>query len=136
MLKTKPKLYKKFSRLVLAVFCCLSFGLVATPALAQTSNNKDCFNGKCPTAQQLTNKLQQNPIIKDIQVIVNALGAAVAVVVTISIIFGGIQYSLSGDRADEVTKAKKRISNSLVALLIFILTFTFLQWLIPGGVFK
>lgn len=80
--------------------------------------------------------LKNNVIIKDIQKFVNFLSALVAVVVIGSIMVGGIQYALGGDNAEKVGQAKKRISTSLFAFLIFILTFAFLQWLIPGGVFN
>lgn len=80
--------------------------------------------------------LENNRIIKDfIQPMVNFLSALVAVVVVGSIMFAGIQYALAGDKAEAVGAAKKRITTSLMAFLIFILTFAFLQWLIPGGVF-
>lgn len=80
--------------------------------------------------------LKNNVIIKDIQKFVNFLSALVAVVVIGSIMVGGIQYAMGGDNAEKVGAAKKRISTSLFAFLVFILTFAFLQWLIPGGVFK
>lgn len=81
------------------------------------------------------NCLKNNVIIKDIQKFVDFLSALVGIVVIGSIMVGGIQYALGGDNAEKVGQAKKRISTSLFAFLIFILTFAFLQWLIPGGVF-
>ena len=79
--------------------------------------------------------LKQNPIIRDLQTIVNFLSAGVGVVVVGVIILGGIQYAAAGDKAEAVSAAKKRIINGLIALVAFLLTFAFLQWLIPGGVF-
>lgn len=91
----------------------------------------------CEACQKSSSEcLTSNVIIKDIQKIVNFLSALVAVVVIGSIMVGGIQYALGGDSAEKVGAAKKRIGNSLYAFLIFILTFAFLQWLIPGGVFS
>jgi hypothetical protein len=57
------------------------------------------------------------------------------VVVVGMMILGGVQYSLAGDKPEAVTAARQRITNALLALVIFALTYTFLQWLIPGGVF-
>ena len=79
---------------------------------------------------------EANPIIKRINTIVKFLSGLVAVVITGVIILGGIQYSMAGDKAEAVTAAKKRIYNALIALVVFILMFTFLQWLIPGGIFS
>lgn len=78
----------------------------------------------------------KNPIIQDINKIVAFLSGLVAVVITGVLILGGIQYSLAGDKAEAVAAAKKRIINALIALIVFILIFTFLQWLIPGGIFS
>lgn len=80
--------------------------------------------------------LQENPIVKDLNIVVGFLSGLVGVVVVGVIILGGIQYSMAGDKAEAVSAAKKRITNGLIALLAFLFIFAFLQWLIPGGVFK
>ena len=79
--------------------------------------------------------LQTNPIVKDINTIVNFLSAGVGIVVVATIITGGIQYTLAGDSPEATSKAKQRITNGLIALVAYLLIFTFVQWLIPGGVF-
>jgi uncharacterized protein YqhQ len=84
----------------------------------------------------LDKSLQKNPIIRDIQDIVDFLSAGVGLVVVAMIILGGIQYSIAGDNSQKITDAKKRIANALIALLVFIFLFAFVQWLIPGGVFS
>ena len=80
--------------------------------------------------------LQDNPIVKDLNIIVGFLSGLVGVVVVGVIILGGIQYSMAGDKAEAVSAAKKRITNGLIALVAFLFIFAFLQWLIPGGVFR
>lgn len=92
---------------------------------------KSCQSCKDPNQQK--GCLQNNPITKRINQIINVLSGLVAVVVTASIIIGGIQYAISGESANQVQAAKKRMVNSAIALIIFILTFALLQWLIPGG---
>lgn len=104
-----------------------------TPAIAQAATSPDCKN---PTSKGLAQCLQKSPIVKRMQQIVNFLSAAVGVIVVGTIIFGGIQYILAGDNANAVTAAKQRIINGFIALLAFLLIFAFLQWIIPGGVFK
>jgi hypothetical protein len=76
----------------------------------------------------------KNPIVKDINIIVDFLAALVGIVVIGTIILGGIQYSIAGDNAQATGAAKQRIINGLIALVAFIFTFAFLQWLIPGSV--
>jgi predicted small integral membrane protein len=76
------------------------------------------------------------PIVKDLNDIIKFLSAGVGVIVTGAIIVGGIQYMTAGDNPSAVAEAKKRITNALIALVVFFFMFMFLQWLIPGGVFK
>ncbi len=74
-------------------------------------------------------------IVRYLVLFINTLSALVGVVVVAMIILGGIQYSAAGDNPQMVGAAKKRIFNAVLALVIFIFMFTFLQWLIPGGIF-
>lgn len=88
------------------------------------------------TEKQVQQQLKSNPIVKDINTIVNFLSAGVGIIVAIVIIVGGIQYSMAGDNAQAVSAAKQRIINGLIALLAFLFMFAFLQWLVPGGAFS
>jgi hypothetical protein len=65
--------------------------------------------------------------------IVNLLSGLVGIVVVISIIIGGIQFSSSAGDPQQASKAKSRIVNSLLALLAFFFLYAVLQFLIPGG---
>lgn len=90
----------------------------------------------CPDFANKTGVCSTNPIVGDLNTIVNVLAALVGVVVVGSIILGGIQFSAAGDKAEAVSAAKKRIINGLIALAAFLFIYTFLQWLIPGGIFQ
>lgn len=76
-----------------------------------------------------------NPIVKDLNAVVNFLSIGVGVVVIGMIIVGGIQYSMAGDNSQATQAAKQRIMNAAIALLAYLFLFAFMQWLIPGGVF-
>ncbi len=76
-----------------------------------------------------------NPIIKDIQLVIDFLSVGVGIIVVGVIILGGIQYAMAGDSPEAVGKAKQRIINGLIALFAFIFTYAFIQWVVPGGVF-
>lgn len=76
-----------------------------------------------------------NPIYKDLNMLVNFVSAGVGILVVGTIILGGIQYTMAGDSPDAIGKAKARIMNGLIALAAFLFIFSFVQWLIPGGVF-
>jgi hypothetical protein len=105
-----------------------------------SSNADACKNTFGPSGNvsqsQVDNCLKKSPIISRIQQIVDFLSAGVAIIVVGVILVGGIQYIIAGGNATAVTAARKRITNGVIALAAFLFMFAFLQWLIPGGVFK
>jgi hypothetical protein len=104
---------------------------LSLPATALAANVCD----KVDNSAKFTRCVQTNPIIKDLQTIINALGIGVGIVVVVMIIWGGIQYMTAGNSPESTAQAKQRIMNALIALFAFLLTFAFIQWLIPGGIF-
>lgn len=72
-------------------------------------------------------------IIRRLNQFINVLSVLVGIVVTIMIIFGGIQYTAAGEDPGAVAKAKKHISQAILALVGYGLVFAFLQYIIPGG---
>ncbi len=66
--------------------------------------------------------------------LINILTALVGVVVVIMIVIGGIQYSAARDNPQAIQAAKGKITNAVLALVVFIFTSAFLQWIVPGGV--
>lgn len=127
----KSKLNKKNLAIFLAPSLAALLILVAAPVHAQPA-----CKIKNPSPAQLETCLKQNPIIKDLQLVVNFLSAGVGVIVVGVIILGGVQYATAGENPQRTANAKQRVINGLIALLAFIFTFAFLQWLIPGGIFK
>lgn len=84
---------------------------------------KTCTGGDCSTL--ITKYI--NPFIK-------FLSGLVGVVVAISLVFAGVMYGSAAGDPSKVAAAKKRIYNSIVALLAYLFMFAFLQWLLPGGI--
>lgn len=74
-------------------------------------------------------------IIAYIVTFINILSGLVGIVVVIMITVGGIQYAAAGSNPQAVAAARKRISNAVLALVLYIFMFAFLQWLVPGGIF-
>jgi hypothetical protein len=74
-------------------------------------------------------------IIRYLLIFINVLSALVGIVVVIMIIIGGIQYSTAADNPQAAIEAKKRIANAILALILYTFTFSFLQWVVPGGLF-
>lgn len=94
----------------------------ATPApIKRPSAPDQCPKGDCIITGYV------NPAIK-------ALSALVGVLVTISIVVGGIQYASSGDDSGKVAAAKDKITKALLALACYIFLYAFLNWIVPGGI--
>jgi hypothetical protein len=93
----------------------------------------EACNKKNANAQ---NCLDKNPITRDINLIVNALAGLVGVVCVAMIVLGGIRYSLARNNPQDISAARSHIINAVFALISFMLIWSLLQYLIPGGVFK
>lgn len=87
----------------------------------------------CNGGQVDPNNPGTNCIVDDVNVVISVLAAGVGVVVIMSIILAGIQYITAGGDPQQISKAKTRIRNAIVALLAFTFLYAFLQWVIPGG---
>ncbi len=150
--------YFKHGATLIAMLCmllapvALSNSVFAAPAATcETGNETTCTSnsGNCGSSNGLGNcgdpavtskatctASNCDLIKKYINPLISLLSALVGVAVTISIIIGGIQYSSSNGNAQQITAAKARIRNSLIALLAFFFLYTFLQFLVPGGIFR
>jgi hypothetical protein len=72
-------------------------------------------------------------ISKYINPLIDFLSALVGVSVLIAIIVGGIQYSSSAGDPSKASTAKAHIRNAIIALIAFVLLYSMLNFLIPGG---
>ncbi|HTE57395.1 MAG TPA: hypothetical protein VK694_01515 [Verrucomicrobiae bacterium] len=74
-------------------------------------------------------------IVSYLQLFINVLSGIVGVVVVIMVAVGGVQYASSKDNPQQTAAAKNRIRDAIMALVIYLFVFAFLQWLVPGGLF-
>ena len=98
-------------------------GSCKIPIDCQASAGEELNPGKCQLLERLLD-------------FTNVLSGIVGIVVVMMIIIGGIQYSSAGGDPKKVAGAKSRIYNAIFAFMAFIFMYSFLQWLIPGGVFN
>ncbi len=80
--------------------------------------------------------LEKNPIVKWINWGINLVAGVVGVGAVLMIIWAGIQYTTARDNAQAVAAAKQKIINVVIGIAAFIFLYAFLNWLVPGGVFK
>jgi hypothetical protein len=127
---------KNYQTKIVTLMLGLCLALIITAALPARSFAANPSPAPCSNSSNagIQSCVKNNQIVKDINAIVNFLSAGVGIVVIGSLIVGGIQYSLAGDNATALQAAKKRITDAMIALIVFIFIFAFLQWLLPGGI--
>jgi hypothetical protein len=106
-----------------ATDACQSFGNgnCKDPAFSKSDS---CTNSRCDFTGNYI-----NPAI-------NLLTACFGIIAVISIIAAGIQYASSTGDPQKVSKAKQRITNTIIAIVCYFFLYAFLQFLIPGGIFN
>lgn len=75
----------------------------------------------------------ENPIFVYLRGILRFLATGVGIAITISIVIGGIQYMSSRGNPQATQAAISRITNAVIALVLFILMAAILNFLVPGG---
>ena len=73
-------------------------------------------------------------IYKILAIVVNVMTMGVGILGTLGIVISGVQYMTSAGNEAQMTKAKNRIVEVVIGLVIFGVMWAVLQWLIPGGV--
>ncbi|PID32350.1 hypothetical protein CR970_01105 [Candidatus Saccharibacteria bacterium] len=108
-------------------------GVAAQPAYAQEKVGPVKAGEECKAPYQQLNA-NNCKIVGWILLITNALSGMVSIIIAGSLVYAGIQYASAGADPQKVMAARKRIRDSIIALLFFIFAWAFLQWLIPGGI--
>lgn len=76
-----------------------------------------------------------NPIFAYARAIIQFVAGIFGLVAVLMIIIAGFQYMTSAGNPDAIKKAKSRIANVILSIILFALMFAILQYLLPGGVF-
>jgi len=142
--KPKPTTEAAFASALNKVFREVG-GSINTPApgfgnLDPTSNT-DCSNGTCvdPAADPNTDCTKENGcdiIAKYVNPSINLLTMLFGLIAAASLIMGGIQYSASEGDPQKAAQAKNRITNTIIAIVAYFFLYSFLEFLIPGGIFN
>lgn len=73
----------------------------------------------------------QNPIYAYLKGIILFMGGAIGLAVVITIIVAGIQYSSSAGNPAAITKAKERLTNAVIGLVLYLFLAAILRYLVP-----
>lgn len=151
------RLFKAVSAVILAVFVAGGVILAvpgesfAAPTRGANNaagdadeNNGSSSGGDCPDGQVKTSILGNGGcyepgkdgegIFNILAIVLNVLTAGVGVAGVLGIVISGIQYMTASGNEAQMTKAKNRIVQVVIGLVMYGLFWALLEWLLPGGV--
>lgn len=94
----------------------------------KTKINFGCLGTKAPGGT--------GPIEDLFYALIRFLSNGVGIMMVIALVAAGIQYTTSEGNAEQTIKSKKRIQSVIIALIIYLFTYSILQFLVPGGLFN
>ncbi len=112
-------------------------GKVSTNSASASEFEGDCGDGgvKISVGINSTNECVggngQNPIYAYLRGIILFMGTAIGLAVVITIIVAGIQYSSSAGNPAQITKAKERLTNAVIGLVLYLFLAAILRYLVP-----
>ena len=68
--------------------------------------------------------------------VINILSAGVAIAAIGGVVYGSIMYTTSGGSVEQTKKARAIIANTIVGIVLYIAMWAFLNYIVPGGVFR
>lgn len=100
-----------------------------------THAKKTHLYGKCFDGSSPTNGTEKSGVWGILLLVINILTAGVGIVAVGGVVYGSILYTAAGGSPDQVKQAKTIIGNTIVGLLAYAFLFSFLNYIIPGGLF-
>lgn len=114
-----------------------SINVTAQGGSNQPNSTTDCTSGVCSSDPAIACASNNCDLIKKyVDPAINLLSLAFGVIAAISIVMGGMQYSASTGDPQKISAAKSRITNTMIAIVAYIFLYSFLQFLVPGGIFN
>jgi hypothetical protein len=125
----------------LFVFAVASTSVAAAyDPLTTVAGTNQCGSGedknKVETSMDLGCKATGNAIFDFLFALLRFMSVGIGIVLVISMIIVGIQYSWARGDPGAVAKAKDRMLYIFIALLIYILAFAALNYLVPGNLLE
>ncbi len=122
-------------KLMLAIFIVgFSFSLILQPAYVNAASPPAAPDERVDPALAPCSSDSCDFIGKYVNPGIRLLSITFGIVAVISLILGGIQYSASAGDPQAVSKAKKRITDTIIAIVAYFFLLGFLEFLIPGKI--
>ena len=127
---------------VLAVLAAVAITLFAPVAAvyAEEEVGNDCVESSIISNKEENGKkyycdTEGSGIYKILNIVLTILTMGVGILGTLGVIIAGTQYMTAGGNEAQMAKAKKRIGEVVLGLVVYGVMYVVLQWLIPGGIF-
>lgn len=110
----------------------LAAGLITVGFHASTALAADCDTSILPG--EWCDDSSGNGVFEILNLVLNIMTAGIGILATIGLIVVGIQWMTAKDKEDQIVKAKSRLTNIVLGIVVWGVLWLFLSWLIPGGV--
>ncbi|MCL1839680.1 pilin [Candidatus Saccharibacteria bacterium] len=74
----------------------------------------------------------ENGVWRILELILNIMTMGIGILALVGIVISGIQWMTARDKEEQIVKAKSRIFNIVIGLIVWALIWLILNWLIPG----
>lgn len=121
---------KKFFKY--AITCVLATLVAVAPASAI-----ECIDAPAPAkcSSILPEEwCEEGGVIEILDLVLNILTAGISVLAVVGIVITAVQWITARDKEDQIKKAKSRLLNIVIGLVTWVLLWSFLSWILPGGV--
>jgi hypothetical protein cdiviTM7_00602 len=123
-----------FIKTIIAIALLVGF-TVSAPVFAEEESAKKCAGVDTSTIE-CGGKSGKEAIFDIVKQAVKILTMGVGVTAVGAVVYGGILFSSSGDKPENIKKAREIWINVVIGLLLYAFFVTLTQFLIPGGVFS
>jgi hypothetical protein len=127
------KLKQTIISIALLLSLSLNFVILPSTALADCAGTKtsliDCPGGGGKT-------VDKTGLWALLLLIINIFSGLIGVAAVGGVVYGSILYSTAGGNMDKVKKARVTIAQTVLGIFVYVLLYAFLNYVIPGGLFK
>ncbi len=137
----------KIKQIFLAVALLLGLGLIFVSPLASAATcggqelkpGQSCCGGVVTSViscnQTGGDSIENTGVWGILLLVINILTAGIGIAAVGGVIYGSIMYASAGDDPGQVKTARTIITNVVVGLAAYALMYSFLNFIIPGGLF-
>ena len=72
-------------------------------------------------------------VVHIFKLVINIMSAAVGIIAAIGITIVGIQYLTAGGSEEKTRKAKRRLFEIVIGIVVYVLLYALLDWLLPAA---